>query len=148
MDLQFVKSMIRKSRYENEANPMQLRGMKIPINVNLELVYPNVVKEGSIFLIVNRTNIGNPVQKFDLYVEQASTFKIVNLEEGFDTSRANMQKFISLICHPIVLKEMQKAVDSLAKLYEIQPIKLPTSLEQKPQQPSNVLDMSGIGRPN
>ena len=147
MDLKFVKSIIRKSRYENEANPAQLKGMKIPISVNLELIYPNIVKDGSVFLIVNRTNIGNPVQKFDLYLEQVCTFQIVDLEEGFDTSRENMQKFISLICHPISLKEMQKAADSLTALYGIQQIKLPTSLEQKAPQ-NNVLDMSGIGRPN
>ena len=147
MDLQFVKSMIRKSHYENEANPVQLKGMKIPISVNLELVYPNVVKEGSVFLLVDRTSIGNPVQKFSIFVEQVNTFKIVNLEEGFDTSRENMQKFISLICHPIVLKEMQKAVDSLTGLYEIQQIKLPTTLEPQNRQP-NVLDLSGKGLPN
>ena len=147
MNLQFVKSIIRKSRYENEANPAQLRGMKLPINVNLELVYPNVVKEGSVFLLVDRTSIGNPVQKFSLYVELVCTFKIVDLEEGFDTSRANMQKFISMICHPIVLKEMQRAVDSLTGLYELQPIKLPTSLERS-SEPKQVIDLSGKGLPN
>lgn len=148
MDLKFVNSMIRKSRYNNEVNPVQMKNMKIPISLNLELVYPNMVREGSVFLLVNRTEIGNPIQRFELYIEQVCTFRIVDLEEGFDTSRENMQKFISLICHPIALKEMQKAADTLTALYGIQQIKLPTSMEQKTQQQNNVLDMSGIGRPN
>ena len=145
MDLEFIKSNIRKSRFENEAN--NLRGVKIPIAVNLELVYPNMVKEGSVFLLVTRTAVGSPVQKFDMFVEQVCSFKIVNLEEGFDTSRENMHKFISLICHPIALKEMQKAMDSLTALYQINPIKIPTTTEKAPQKP-NVLDMAGKGLPN
>lgn len=140
MDLEFVKSSIRKSNYSNEAS--NLKGVKIPVSLNLELVYPNKVKERSIFLLVTRCSIGNPVQKFFLYIEQVNSFRIVNLEEGFDTSRENMQKFISVICHPIALKEMQKAIDGLTGLYQISPIKIPTSTEnvQKPR-PNNILDL-------
>ncbi len=145
MDLQFVKSSIRKSRYENESNPAQMRGVKLPISINLELVYPNVVKDGSVFLLVTRTSVGNPVQKFSIFVEQVCSFKVVDLEEGFDTSRQNMQKFISFICHPIALKEMQKAMDSLTELYGIQKINLPTSTENVGGKSAPVLDMSGKG---
>ena len=148
MNLEFVKSLVRKSRYENEVNPLQMRSLKLPVSVNLEVLYPNVVKDGSVFLIVDRTSVGNPVQKFSLYVEQVCTFKIVDLEEGFDTSRENMQKFISLICHPIVLKEMQKTMDELTKMYELQRIQLPTNLESHEQRPGNVMDMSGRGLPS
>lgn len=141
MDLEFVNSSIRKSRYENETN--QARGMKIPVSVNLELVYPNIVKEGSHFLLINRVGVGSPVQKFSMYVEQVCNFRIVNLEPGFDTSRDNMQKFISVICHPIALKELQKAVDALTTLYRINPIQIPTST--RPAGNSKVVDMSGRG---
>ena len=145
MNLEFVKSMVRKSRYENEVNPLQVKNLKLPVSVNLEILYPNVVKDGSAFLIVDRTAVGNPVQKFSLFVEQVCTFKIVDLEPGFDTSRENMQKFISMICHPIVLKEMQKTMDSLTSLYQLQRIQLPTNLETQEQKPGNVLDMTGRG---
>lgn len=145
MDLEFVKSAIRKSRYENETN--QVKGLKLPVSVNLELVYPNQVKEGSAFLIITRTSVGNPVQKFSMYVEQVCSFKIVHLEDDFDTSRENMQKFISVICHPIALKEMQKAMDGLTALYQINPIKLPTNTKDA-RSDSNVLDLSGRGLPN
>ena len=43
MDLQFVTSIIRKSKYENEVNPGQMKNQKIGIAVNLELVYPGEV---------------------------------------------------------------------------------------------------------
>ncbi|MDD6212527.1 MAG: hypothetical protein PUB22_05220 [Clostridiales bacterium] len=143
MDLEFVKSSIRKSRYENEAS--QIKGMKIGVTVNLELLYPNSVKEGSPFLLVGRVAVGNPVQKFSIFIEQVCTFKIVNLEEGFDTSRENMQKFISVICHPIALKELQRAMDGLTTLYELTPIKIPTTMA-KPQ--GDAVDMTGNGLPN
>lgn len=143
MDLQFVNSSIRKSRYENEAVPSQLRGMKMPVSVNLELVYPNQVQEGTAFLLVNRVALGNPVQKFSLYMEQIVSFRIVDLEEGFDTSRENMQKFISLICHPISLREAQKGIDALCALYQIPQVKLPTGSDRGSGSP--VVDMSGKG---
>ncbi len=139
MDLEFVKSMIRKSSYSNET--ANLKGVKIPISLNLELMYPNHVKEGSVFLIITRCAIGNPVQKFDMFIEQVDSFRIINIEEGFDTSRDNMQKFISVICHPTALKEMQKAIDSLTALYQIGPIKIPTSTENLQQRPNNILDL-------
>ena len=148
MNLEFVKSMVRKSRYENEVNPAQVRNLKLPVSRNLEVLYPNVVKDGSVFLIVNRTAVGNPTQRFYIYVEEVCSFKIVDLEEGFDTSRENMQKFISLICHPIVLKEMQKTMDSLTGLYEIQKIQLPTKLEAQEQRGGNPMDLTGRGLPN
>lgn len=143
MDLKFVKSSIRKSRYENEA--AQIKGMKIAVTVNLELIYPNQVKEGTPFLIISRVSVGNPVQKFSMFVEQVCTFKIVDLEEGFDTSRQNMQKFISVICHPIALKELQKAMDGITSLYELSPISIPKSVGE-PQ--ANAVNMAGQGLPN
>ena len=145
MDLQFINSVIRKSRYENEANPAQLKGMKMPISVNLELVYPNAVREGSVFLLPTRTAVGNPITKFYIFVEQVCSFKVVDLEEGFDTSRENMQKFISLICHPIALREMQSAMDSLTSLYRIPGIRLPKSTEGGGAKGNPVVDMSGKG---
>ena len=114
MNLEFVNSILRRSRFENETNPAQLKKMKLPVGVNIELVYPNMVREGTVFLLVTRVSVGNPIHKFSIYLEQVCSFKVTDLEEGFDTSRENMQKFISYICHPIALKEMQKGAVALS----------------------------------
>ncbi len=144
MDLEFVKSAVRRAEYENQAS--QTRGMKLPVTVNLELMYPNRVQEGTNFLIVTRASVGSPVQKFSIYLEQVCSFKITNLEPDFDTSRENMQKFISVICHPTALKEMQKAMDGLTSLLQINPIQLPTGTN--PTKGNHVVDLSGQGLPN
>ncbi len=144
MDLEFVKSVVRKSHYENDAN--QVKEMKLPTSINLELIYPNSISEGTQFLIVNRVFVGNPVQKFSLYLEQVCSFRIVNLEPGFDTSRENMQKFISTICHPVALRELQHAMDSLTSLYQINAIQLPTNTRNA--KPADMRDLPTRGLPN
>ena len=130
MDIQFIGSMIRKCRFENEMPPNQK--LQIQVVSNRELMFPAMAKEGMTFPIVTRVSVGNPVQKFSLFFEQVNTFRVVNLEPGFDASRENMRKFIDLICFPTVQKETQATMDQLRELYKM-PVKivLPENNENK-----------------
>ena len=121
MDLEYVGSVIRKCRYENEMGPNQK--VQLQVVANRELLFPTEAREGMTFPIISRVSVGNPVQKFSLYVEQVNNFRVKNLEPGFDASRENMRKFIEIICFPTAHQEMQKTIDALTALYKM-PVKV------------------------